>query len=257
MELNRLLNKLGRIYPRKLQEFYDNCGYQFGRKNKEIKRIALCLDFSLDVYESLKDKDVDLVISHHPYIFGGTLRQVRKKDEIKNEVIEKVINDNRYALYSFHTCFDNAYKDGMNDAIGERLGLDNLRGSSLVKGIRIGELKEEMSLEDLASYVKEKLCLSYVLMCKGNSKKVKTVAFVGGAGSSFYRCAIEEKADVLISSDIAHHTRRDILNRGFNYLEIAHEVERIFMEKISEELKKISNEFEIIIIDDEKEMLAL
>ena len=38
MELNRLLNKLGRIYPRKLQEFYDNCGYQFGRKNKEIKR---------------------------------------------------------------------------------------------------------------------------------------------------------------------------------------------------------------------------
>ena len=66
MELNRLLNKLGRIYPRKLQEFYDNCRYQFGRNNKEIRRIALCLDFSLDVYESLKDKDVDLVISRHP-----------------------------------------------------------------------------------------------------------------------------------------------------------------------------------------------
>ncbi|MBR2505538.1 MAG: Nif3-like dinuclear metal center hexameric protein [Bacilli bacterium] len=76
---------------------------------------------------------------------------------------------------------------------------------------------------------------------------------VGGGGSRGWRLAKEENADIYISGDAPHHVRRDIINNKFNYLDLPHEIEKIFMPTLGKILIDLDNELEIIMINHEKE----
>ena len=82
-------------------------------------------------------------------------------------------------------------------------------------------------------------------------KTVETVAIVGGGGSREFRIAQDEGYDIFISGDIPHHARRDVLSEHYNFLDVSHEVERIFMPQMKKLLLEIDPTLEVEIIDHE------
>ena len=259
MNKRSLLNKLGKRYPKKLQEWYDHCGKQTGEnKTTEIKKVVLALDYNMKVFEYAKEIQPDLIITHHPFIFG-TYKKVLNRDPIKNMVNNLTLQYLHCDVYSYHTCFDNAL-NGMNDALTEALELKNVRGAKEVKdpAIRIGDLPYEMSLVELSKYIKEKLNVSYALLMTNNKdKRVKNMAIVGGGASGYYMDAYNEGADVYVSGDCAHHTRREVLDMDYNYIDIPHECEKIFLKKMKEVLEEIDPSLEIYPYYDQKEALVI
>ena len=71
VRLLEIIKYLEQIAPKNLAEDYDNVGLIIGGKEKDIKRVMVCLDVTLKVVNEAVEKDVDLIISHHPIIFKG------------------------------------------------------------------------------------------------------------------------------------------------------------------------------------------
>ncbi len=248
----KLMRKLYQLYPYYLaKKNHDFVGVMLSTKKEEINNIVLCLDLDEEVY-NLLDKDVDLIITHHPFLYGKSKVQILKNDPLKKSLYDKLSNRG-IGVISMHTNFDEA-KDGMNDVLSLLLNLNDVYAPNKFPMMRIGYLPNKMDIETFIKYVKEKLNVNYALLENYGKTNIEKVAIIGGGGSSYYQVALEENADIFVSSDASHHIRRDICNHHFNYLEIPHEVERVFMKKMKEVLLKIDDTLNIQIIDHEKEV---
>lgn len=252
METKILLKKLSKFYPKKLAETFDHVGLQANKIKEETKTIFLCLDFDEIVYdyivENHLESKIDLIITHHPFIFG-TRAKVLKRDERKRILYEKVVALN-IPIYSYHTNFDSG-KHGMNDALAEALELKNVVQLATVPMARGGELKEEMEIHEFANYALEKLNVDYGTLINEGKKNIKTVAIIGGGGWGSYEKVQKENYDIYISGDIPHHGRRGVVTLKYNYLDLPHEIERIFMKQMGKVLKSIDQSLEILSLNHE------
>lgn len=87
---------------------------------------------------------------------------------------------------------------------------------------RIGNLKEEMSVEQFSEYVKERLQISHLRFCGDPTKKVKKVAVCGGSGMSLWKEARQKGAEVFLTGDIKHHDAEDALAAGLSLVDAGH-----------------------------------
>lgn len=251
MKTSSLLAKLSKRFPKRLAKVWgDYVGLMVGKLPNEVNRIVLCLDFDRFIYEEAKAFNPDLIITHHPFIYGKR-DEVLNSDHSKRWLYERLMKDN-IPIYSMHTNFDDGI-GGMNDALCAKLNLKDWYTPFSCPSMRIGYLEKEMSVEEFSRYAKECLNVSYGLLVKGNDRPIRKVGIVGGGGSYFYRTAIEEGCDIYISGDVSHHTRREILIEDFNYLDLPHEIEKVFMPTMKELLESFDPSLEILIIDHEKE----
>ena len=252
MKTKLLLKKLSTYFPKKIAETRDYIGIQVNKIKEETNTIFLCLDFDEITYDyiiknHLEDK-IDLIITHHPFIFGKKSK-VLKFDEKKRLLYEKMEQLN-IPIYSYHTNFDTD-KNGMNDALAESLNLQNIKQLQLEPMARGGELKEEMDVIEFSHYALEKLKVDYGTLINEGKKRIKTVAIIGGGGWHSYELAQKENYDIFISGDIPHHGRRGVVTSKYNFLNVPHEVERIFMPQMEKVLKSINSDFEILSLNHE------
>lgn len=254
MKTKELLKKLGKNYPIKIsKKYHDFSGLQCGKIKEETKTIFLCLDFDIEVFNYIKENNllnkIDIIISHHPFIYGKK-SNVLKHDLNKKTLYEEVLKFN-IPIYSFHTNFDEG-KEGMNDALAEALDLKNIKTLETMEMARGGELSEEMDVFDFAKYAKNKLNIEYGLLLPYGKKKIKKAAIIGGGGWHYYKNAMEENYDIFISGDCPHHGRREIVADKFNYLDLPHEIEKIFMKQFKKVLLNIDPTLNIYSVDHEK-----
>lgn len=111
------------IAPGQLQESYDNSGLITGSPSLELTGILISLDCTEEVVEEAIANSANLVIAHHPIIFGG-LTSLTGKNYVERTVIKAIKND--IALYAIHTNLDNI-SGGVNKKLAERIGLINTR----------------------------------------------------------------------------------------------------------------------------------
>jgi dinuclear metal center YbgI/SA1388 family protein len=111
------------IAPVAYQESYDNAGLITGDPNTPVRGVMVCLDSTEDVVEDAIRNNCNLIIAHHPIIFGG-LKKINGKNYIERTVIKAIKND--IAIYAIHTNLDNVFS-GVNKMIAEKLGLINLK----------------------------------------------------------------------------------------------------------------------------------
>lgn len=97
----------------------DKIGLQVGRLNKPVERVLIALDVLEEVVDEAIDKDVQLIIAHHPLIFRP-LKSVVTSDPA-GRLLEKLIKHD-IAVYAAHTNLDVA-KGGVNDLLAEALEL--------------------------------------------------------------------------------------------------------------------------------------
>jgi dinuclear metal center YbgI/SA1388 family protein len=105
--------------PLRFQEDYDNSGLLLGDPAMEVKGALLCLDVTPKVIDEAIGKGLNLIISHHPFIFKGLKKLVHGSEE--NTLVSKAIK-NDIAIYAIHTNLDNA-RDGLNGMLMRKLGV--------------------------------------------------------------------------------------------------------------------------------------
>ena len=250
MEKIKLFRELAKRFPKSIKSRGDRIGLMTGKLPDQINFILLCLDFDETVLEFVKslNRKPDLILTHHPFIYGPRMT-VLKHNDTKRRVCEE-IDKLGIPVYSMHTNFDTG-RDGMNDALARALKLKNIRPLEGCKMARGGELEYEMEIHDFALYANKCLNLEYSHLIHGGKNEIKRVAIVGGAGSREFRVVMDEGYDIFISGDIPHHARRDILAEHYNFLDVSHEVERIFMPQMRKILLEIDPTLNVEFIDHE------
>lgn len=251
MNTIRLLRNLAKQFPKSIKSHGDFVGLMEGKLKEDTKTILLCLDFDDVVYDEIIKNGYkpDLILTHHPYYFG-TKYHVLTHDIVKKELTDKISALN-IPIYSMHTNFDTG-KGGMNDALASALRLNNIHPLETNSMARGGELPCEMEIHDFAKYVNKCLGIEYSHLVHAGKDKIKTCAIIGGGGSYKYVNAMKEGYDIFISGDVPHHIRRDVIAYKYNFLDVSHEVERIFMPTMKNILLGIDPSLNVIIVNHEK-----
>ena len=243
--------------PVNLKEDFDNVGLMVGDKEKEVRKILLALDCTLEVIEEAKENDIDLIITHHPLLFRKP-STITTDTLIGKKIIELIKND--INLYSSHTNLDSA-SGGLNETIVNILGYDskelieankNARNSNEGLG-RFIRLNEEISLDDLIRNIKEKLNISGLKIVKA-SDKVKNIAVINGSGSDFFDAAYKKGADCIITGDTTYHFASDYKEMGVSIIDTGHFLsEWIVFIKVINKLQDKLQDVEIIISEHSKD----
>lgn len=131
MILSEITHYLDTIAPPAYQESYDNAGLIVGNPNMQVSKALICLDSTEDVIDEAIAKGCNLVIAHHPIVFGG-LKKFNGKSYVERVVMKAIKHD--VAIYAAHTNLDNV-TGGVNTKIAEKLGLVNTKILAPKKGI--------------------------------------------------------------------------------------------------------------------------
>jgi dinuclear metal center protein, YbgI family len=252
MKLWEIMGELQTIFSPKIAEDWDNVGLLIGDNMKEVNKVLFCLDVTQKVVQKAIDKNVDLIISHHPVIFSGLKRITN--ETVHGRKILKLI-ENKIAVYSIHTNSDFAI-NGLNDFIMDKLNLDgekiifNEREFDDYNPIknkmervhsgfaRIKILNEEMKLEDLLERIKDSLGISYVRYVGNKDTYIRKIGLVTGGGSSFMY-DIADKIDVFLTGDLRYHDALDALEDGRILVDVGHfESEYLFVDMMEREMGK-------------------
>lgn len=211
--------------PFALQEGFDNAGFLVGRGNRAVTRVLVALDVTEAVVEEAAELGAQLIISHHPVIFGGAkaVTDATLSGRILLALIEQGI-----AVISAHTNLD-AVSDGVNDALAQRLGLaevsqlceSGVDSFGRAYGIgRIGVVPPQ-PLYDFASGVKEKLWANGLRLVDGG-KNVHRVAVGGGACADFMEQVLTLGCDTFVTSDVKYHQFLEAKALGLNLIDAGH-----------------------------------
>lgn len=121
MKIHDIIQLLETKAPLSLQESYDNAGLLTGDAGWECSGILCTLDATEAVVMEARERGCNLVVAHHPIIFGG-LKKITGRNYVERTVIASIKND--IAIYAIHTNLDNII-DGVNGRIADKLGLVN------------------------------------------------------------------------------------------------------------------------------------
>ena len=151
MKLKKIIECLEIWAPPIYQESYDNSGLMVGDRDSIISGCLISLDCTEKIVDEAIERKCNLIISHHPIIFGGI-----KSVDISHwvgKVIRKAILNN-ISIYALHTNLDNI-KDGVNKKICDILNIKNTSfllpkfGFSKKLEIYIPEKDKELFLKEI------------------------------------------------------------------------------------------------------------
>lgn len=245
--VKNIYDYLNTIAPFDTQESWDNSGFLIGEFRKQVKTAVLCLDATLEAVEYAKSVNADLLITHHPVIFNG-LKEL-KKGSVAYELVNADI-----AQISTHTCYDVA-ENGIADSLATLLELQNKE--RIADGlITVGELFQEMSVDDLAELAGDKLDSDKVTYTN-TDKLIKRVAVSGGAASDFTELAFEN-ADCFILGEMKYHDMLDASQLGRAVICVGHyESEYKPFLMLKSRLEKLFADVEFLVSPEKKNIIGL
>ncbi|MFD2925993.1 Nif3-like dinuclear metal center hexameric protein [Halobacillus naozhouensis] len=117
-----VIQQLDEISPKHYAFDWDNVGLQVGSLHKPVSKVMITLDVLENVVDEAIEKNVDLIIAHHPLLFVS-LKQINT-DTPKGRVISKLLQHD-ITVYAAHTDLDVA-AGGVNDVMADLLELEDL-----------------------------------------------------------------------------------------------------------------------------------
>lgn len=243
MNAEEIIKILEKKVPLYLAESWDNPGLIIGRRNKEIKKVLVALDVTDDVAKEAVEKHADMIITHHPLIFGS-IKKINDDTPLGRRII--LLIENGINHYAMHTNLDTAF-GGTNDTLAEIIGLKNIEPLAVSKeqdGIpnglgRIGELEKESTLGEFSESLKLKLNLDCIRFVGDVSRKVRKIGLCTGSGMEFMTEAAARNCDTYITADVKFHEAQKAIEEGINLIDATHYAsENIIVHTIAEYLSK-------------------
>lgn len=234
MILKDIIKIIENEYPKNLACDWDNVGLLAGKESQSIKTVLLTLDITPDVVEEAIYNKADLILSHHPLLFGGV--KSFAEDNEKTNMYVKIIRNN-ICVYSAHTNMDIA-PNGINQRLAELFNLTDTDPLESETGLgRIGNISE-ISLKDFCETVKEKLKTPMLRVSGNTNALIKKIAIGSGSCSDLIPEAIKKSADVMITGDMKYHTAIDSVNMGISVIDAGHYPTEIIVMEMFENLLK-------------------
>ena len=237
MRCQEILEKIEARYPRKYACDWDNVGLLAGSREREVDTVYLALDATDEVVDAAIASGAQLLLTHHPMIFGG-IKSVTTDTYVGKRLIRLIQNDISY--YAMHTNYD-VY--GMAELAAEMLELKDTEVLEEVlegEGIgRVGTLPRKMTVRECAAFIKERFGLPNVKIFGAPETEVERAAICPGSGKSDAGKALSMRAEVYITGDIDHHTGIDMADCGMAIIDAGHYgVEHIYIGDMERFLKE-------------------
>lgn len=205
MRAGRIAEAIEAFAPLDLQESWDNSGFCIGNADSEVSSAVVGLDCTEELVAEALEVGADMVITHHPLIFGG-VKRISMSDSTGRTVIEAVKNG--ITVYACHTNMDKVL-GGVSGTAAAALGLQGVEvldrdadGNGL--GI-VGTLPVPMHYRDFLSLVKSAMDVEALRFSEPVGKPLSRVALCGGSGSSLIQAAAAAGADAYVCGDVSYH----------------------------------------------------
>lgn len=213
--------------PFALQLDFDNAGFLVGKEQMEVSKVLISLDITPEVIAEAKEKKADLIVSHHPVIWGK-ISSVTDQDQIGNKLISLI--EHQIAAICAHTNLD-AVEGGVNSELAHLFSLknpiplkeDGLDRNGIPYGIgRVGDhLEGPLSLDIFVQEVKKVLHLDGIRVLDVG-RPVFRIAVGGGACGSMLSDAVKQGCDTFITADVKHDVYLEAKSLGINLLDAGH-----------------------------------
>lgn len=217
-----IYNKINEYAPFEEALDWDNSGLLVGDFENGVDRVLVALDLDDDVVDKAVSDHADLVVTHHPLIFGS-LKAVTTEDFIARRVIKLI--ENHISVIAAHTNYDKAV---MGELAASKLGIKNAEpldddGIGVIGDINPTDLKSITFSTKIAFELD-------AVRVYGENRQVKKIAVTPGSGGSCVKSAIEKGADVYITGDISHHTGIDAVAQNLAVIDAGHAgLEHVFV----------------------------
>lgn len=206
MTLGDFLVEINELLPPKTAMQGDRIGLQVQSTNIDFSKALVALEVTERVIAEAISKHCELIVTFHPLIWQALL--AINIDERVGNLVTKLIQSS-ISLFSIHTTFD-SYSEGTSKIISNLLGLeyiDFLAPSQEAENCGMGivaQFPSPVHPDDFLEIISNAFgCpLRYA---SGSAKAIKTVAIVGGSGSSFFEDALAKNVDAFITADITYH----------------------------------------------------
>lgn len=200
--------------PTALKMDYDNVGLICGFPEKEVERVLVSLDITLETIQEATDMGAELMVAHHPVIFSP-LSSIRYDDPTGRRVIQLIRNG--ISAVCMHTNLDRL-EGGVNTALARALGAEV---ETMLDVGCICRLEEPAALESFLAEAEGALGAKDFRYCC-SSGYVQRLAVCGGAGGDMVYEALKYDCDTVLTGEIKHHQWLDGKEMGLNLIDAGH-----------------------------------
>lgn len=233
---------------------YDNSGVLI-RNHDQINKILFSLDLSVDCVKRAKRLGVDTIITHHPAIYNPP--KTLDIDSVNTSSIMLAIKYNMNVI-SMHLNLDMAVK-GIDFYLAQALGANGQKILD-VMGENVGYGRQfsisQTTFSDFVKMVKSVFGTNKVIAYGGKHIKINNVASFCGAGGSHVEQVIkngENGIDVVVTSDLAHHQIKALLESGVAVVLLTHySAENYGFKKFYSSMEKTLTDVDVYYFEDKR-----
>ncbi len=227
MKIQDITTFLEKLAPPILQEAYDNAGLLTGNGSWECTGVITTLDATEEIVLEAIKKNCNLIVAHHPIVFGG-LKKLTGKNYVEKTVITAIKYD--IAIYAIHTNLDNV-KNGVSGKMADKIGLINRE---------ILQPKKNF-LKKLVTFVPN-----------SDAEKVKDAILNAGAGQigDYSECSFSSQGEGTFKA--GENTNPYVGDIGVRHKESEIKVETVFPAWLQHDICKALNEahpYEVVAYD--------
>ncbi|MCM1467606.1 MAG: Nif3-like dinuclear metal center hexameric protein [Alistipes sp.] len=240
MVCREIINIIEKICPLSAACPWDNPGLVAGDMDAEIHGVMVALDATDEVIDAAIAQKTNLLITHHPLIFGK-ISKINTEDTVGKRLMKLI--QNGINCYAAHTNFDVKVMAGLAASM---LGLEApevLEVTGIEDGVEegIGKVSDvyESTAQTWINKLKASFELENVIVYGATDKIVKRVAISPGSGKGMAEHALRKRADLLITGDIGHHDGIDAVEAGLTVVDAGHYgLEYIFIDYMAKYLER-------------------
>ncbi|HIT92320.1 MAG TPA: Nif3-like dinuclear metal center hexameric protein [Candidatus Stercorousia faecigallinarum] len=183
MDKHEIVRKIEKYAPLELAENWDCSGWAVNTCKCDVKKVMLALTVTEDIIKQAREKNCDMIISHHPLFFVP-------------------LSWCDIDIYSAHTNMDRT-EGGTTDKLINSLGLE--KAANIGDFVRLVSLDSEIDIQDFIRILKS-ISPNLRYVNNFNKKTLQKIAFCAGSGSEFIPEAFEYGADAFVTGDLKFHT---------------------------------------------------
>ena len=208
--VQELYTMLAGLAPVELAESWDNVGLLVD-SGRPVTGVLVTLDITPAVVDEAARLGCELIVSHHPVIFGG-LKRISPAD------VAFLLAQKGISAICMHTNLD-AADGGVNDVLADFFAMQDR--TIFAEGCgRVGRV-EETTTAQLAEKAGQLLHTSVKFADAG--KPIRRLAVISGAGGSMFADAIAQQADCLLTGEANHHQALDAVRLGMSLIAATHQ----------------------------------
>ena len=246
-----ILKYIETIAPPYMAESWDNVGLLCGRRDRAVKRVLVALDPFASVIDEAIRLGTDLIVTHHPLIFGEGPKAVNEDTETGRCLLALI--EHGIAAINAHTNLDLA-PGGVNDVLAATLGLEDAKvldpEGTDSQGRPYGLLRagtvSEQPLEAFLAAVKAKLGCEGLRYVDGG-RPVRRVCVGGGSCAGAIEVVAAHGCDTFVTADVKYNQFRTAYELGVSLIDAGHfHTENPTMPIVAEKLQAAFPEVEVL-----------